>query len=128
MPTPTPPNPRVLNKRRHGIPDGAVYIGRPSKWGNPFEIGKHGNRAQVISRYERWLRDNTALMAALPELRGKNLVCWCSPAPCHGDILLALANGLPLPRQSDFLTTLENKPPTGRTLPDRESLEPDDVR
>ena len=128
MATRTTPNPRVLNKRRHGTPDSAVYVGRPSKRGNPFEIGKHGNRAQVISRYERWLRGNSALMAALSELRGKDLVCWCSPAPCHGDVLLALANGLPLPAQSDFLATLENKSPSARTSSESKSTEPDDVQ
>lgn len=69
-----------------------VYIGRPSKWGNPFVIGKHGTREQVIARYERWLCQEDALMAALPELRGKVLGCWCAPAACHGDVLVRLAN------------------------------------
>jgi hypothetical protein len=69
-----------------------VYIGRPSKWGNPFVVGKHGTREQVIERYERWLLGNDALMAALPELRGKVLGCWCAPRACHGDVLVGLAN------------------------------------
>jgi len=69
-----------------------VYIGRPSKWGNPFVVGKHGTREQVIERYERWLLGNDALMAALPELRGKVLGCWCAPRACHGDMLVRLAN------------------------------------
>lgn len=69
-----------------------VYIGRPSKWGNPFVVGKHGTREQVIERYERWLLGNDALMAALPELRGKVLGCWCAPRACHGDVLVRLAN------------------------------------
>ncbi len=69
-----------------------VYIGRPSKWGNPFVIGKDGTREQVIQKYEQWLRTQPALLAALPELKGKVLGCWCSPKPCHGDVLLRLAN------------------------------------
>jgi hypothetical protein len=69
-----------------------VYIGRPSKWGNPFVVGKHGSREQVIERYERWLLSNDALMATLPELRGKVLGCWCAPRSCHGDVLARLAN------------------------------------
>jgi hypothetical protein len=69
-----------------------VYIGRPSKWGNPFVVRKHGTREQVIERYERWLLGNDALMAALPELRGKVLGCWCAPRACHGEVLVRLAN------------------------------------
>jgi hypothetical protein len=69
-----------------------VYIGRPSKWGNPFVVGKHGSREQVIERYERWVLADATLMAALPELRGKVLGCWCAPRACHGDVLVRLAN------------------------------------
>jgi hypothetical protein len=69
-----------------------VYIGRPSEWGNPFAIGRDGDRAEVIERYERWLLENTTLMAALPQLRGKVLGCWCAPQACHGDVLVWLAN------------------------------------
>lgn len=83
--------PRVLNKKRHEIPAGAVYIGRPSKWGNPFVIGKHGNRANVIAKYEQYLCDSP-LIAQVSELKGKDLVCWCSPEGCHGDVLLKYAN------------------------------------
>ena len=75
-----------------------VYVGRnpkwmpPSKWGNPFEVGKHGARGECIALYERWLLENEALMAALPELRGLVLGCWCAPRACHGDVLVRLAN------------------------------------
>jgi hypothetical protein len=69
-----------------------VYIGRPSKWGNPFVIGKDGTRQEVIAKYEAWLRPQPHLVAALPELQGKVLACWCSPQPCHGDVLARLAN------------------------------------
>jgi len=47
---------RVLNKHHAGVPAGAVYIGRGSKWGNPFRIGPEGDRAAVIAKYERWLQ------------------------------------------------------------------------
>lgn len=70
-----------------------VYIGRPSKWGNPFVIGRDGDRAEVIRRYRDYILNNTTLLGALPELKGKVLGCWCAPQPCHGDVLAILANG-----------------------------------
>jgi hypothetical protein len=82
----------VLNKHRAGVPAGAVYIGRGSKWGNPFVIGRDGDRAAVIAKYERYLRSRHDLLLALDELRGKDLVCFCAPLACHGDLLLRLAN------------------------------------
>lgn len=85
--------PRVYNKRCDEIPQDAVYCGRPSKWGNPFVIGKDGSRQDVINKYRLYLLNNDALMASLGELTGKDLVCWCSPQPCHCDVLLRLANG-----------------------------------
>jgi len=71
-----------------------VYIGRPSKWGNPFEIPQDGNRETVIRKFREWLPKQPELMAALPELKGKTLGCWCAPQACHGEILLELANGV----------------------------------
>ena len=68
-----------------------VYIGRPSKWGNPFVIGRDGTRDDVIARYEAWLLEQPELIAALPELAGKTLGCWCAPKACHGDVLARLA-------------------------------------
>jgi len=71
-----------------------VYIGRPSKWGNPFSIGKDGSREEVIKKYEEWITNGEGkyLLNDLHELKGKILGCWCSPKPCHGDILLKLIN------------------------------------
>jgi hypothetical protein len=83
----------VLNKRVCGTPAEAVYVGRGSKWGNPFRIGVDGNRAAVIAAYARWLRDQHSLLRALGELRGRDLVCYCAPRACHADLLLRLANG-----------------------------------
>ena len=68
-----------------------VYIGRPSKWGNPFKLYPGDDRAEVLARYEAWLRQQPHLMASLHELRGKVLGCWCAPKLCHGDVLAKLA-------------------------------------
>jgi hypothetical protein len=98
--------PNVLNYKFDGLPGGAEYIGRAmpryglqaSKWANPFMIDRDGARDEVVVLYERWLRDERPdLMAALPELRGRDLVCWCAPKPCHGDVLLRLANATAAP-------------------------------
>lgn len=76
-----------------------VYVGRGSKWGNPFshQTGtrarwKVATRDDAVAAYEQWLRDQPHLLDALDELRGKTLGCWCAPRRCHGDVLAALAN------------------------------------
>lgn len=69
-----------------------IYIGRPSKWGNPFTIGQDGTREEVIDKYSVWIKDQTDLMDSINELQGKILGCWCAPEKCHGDILSDLAN------------------------------------
>ena len=69
-----------------------VYIGRPSKWGNPFIIGKDGNREEVINKYRHWIFDQKKLMTSLHSLRGKDLVCYCKPQACHGDVLVKLVD------------------------------------
>jgi transcriptional regulator with XRE-family HTH domain len=77
-----------------------VYIGRanPRKglkqsiWRNPFKEGRDGTREEVIERFERHLlKERPDLLERLPELKGKVLACWCAPEPCHGDVLLRLA-------------------------------------
>jgi len=67
-----------------------IYIGRPSKWGNPFKIGKDGNREEVIELYRNYIIATPHLLLSLPELRGKILGCWCAPKACHGDVLIEL--------------------------------------
>jgi len=72
-----------------------VYIGRPSKWGNPFPLAKGASaldRAAAVDAYEKWLCAQPQLMASLHELRGKVLGCWCAPKACHGDVLARLAD------------------------------------
>ncbi len=71
-----------------------VYIGRPSKWGNPFSIGKDGTREEVINKYRNYISNSPELLNALPELRDKILGCWCKPLPCHGDVLKELVEAL----------------------------------
>ncbi|MCA9428195.1 MAG: DUF4326 domain-containing protein [Candidatus Omnitrophica bacterium] len=71
-----------------------VYVGRPSKWGNPFKIGLDGTREEVIHKYRTWLLEERPdlVAAAKEELKDKILGCWCAPKPCHGDVLSEIAN------------------------------------
>ena len=85
--------PKVLNKYLDGFPWGSVYIGRPSLLGNPFSIGKDGTREDVIEKYRKWIDTQPELIVKIKrELFGKDLVCFCKPLSCHGDILLKIAN------------------------------------
>ena len=85
--------PKVYNKHHKNAPADAVYIGRPGKWGNPFVIGRGLSREFVVEKYREWLSARPGLVeAARRELSGKDLVCYCSPRSCHGDILLEVAN------------------------------------
>lgn len=103
----TTPITRVVHVNSAGGYD--VYIGRAvrrkrlpqSKWANPFPLAMgNGDRQPVIEAYRRWLQEQPELLAALPELRGKVLGCWCAPKPCHGTVLAELANALPDPEES----------------------------
>lgn len=76
-----------------------VYIGRPSKWGNPFPIGPTQDRDRVVALYEAWIQSQPHLLASLDELRGKTLGCWCAPKACHGDVLARLAARPAYPRE-----------------------------
>ena len=80
--------PKVVNSRIEAYD---VYIGRPGKWGNPYKIGKDGSREEVIVKYEDYLV-HSSLLLDIDELTNKVLGCWCKPLPCHGDVLLKLAN------------------------------------
>ena len=78
-----------------------IYIGRPSKWGNPFSH-KNGTlarfkvdtREQAILAYREYLR-TSPLLYDLMELDNKVLGCWCKPLSCHGDILVEAINTMP---------------------------------
>jgi len=77
-----------------------VYIGRPSKWGNPFSHKedtiaqfKVSNREEAISKYREWIKTQPKLIQEVKtELSGKVLGCWCKPKKCHGDVLAEIAN------------------------------------
>ena len=92
--------PKVLNKRTDRIPTDAVYVGRPSKWGNPFRVGSTCNGRVVtqqlaVDAHRDWLLYSDVgrkLLKDIAELRGKDLVCWCAPLSCHANTLLELAN------------------------------------
>jgi hypothetical protein len=91
--------PRVLNAHHGPAPESAVYVGRGSKWGN--ETASHlphaSSQVLVASRAEAirlWWESFRAspLFEQLGELRGKDVVCFCAPQACHGDVLVRLAN------------------------------------
>lgn len=86
----------VVNKRTHRPQEDDVYIGRPSRWGNPFVIGRGADREFVIEKFRQWLwneiKSGHISLEELAELQHKTLVCWCSPAPCHGDVLARAAD------------------------------------
>jgi hypothetical protein len=105
---------RIQRKRTKGwrMPEGAVYVGRSTQWGNPFEsavLGQEGAvdafkvhlvsyfgwEARSVARaFYPWPVESTALRDWIAPLRGKDLACWCPlDQPCHADVLLELANG-----------------------------------
>lgn len=88
----------VVNRRRIARQPNDVYIGRPGPWGNPYAIGRDGDRAEVIAKFRAWITSSDrvaiALRANLSLLKGRRLVCWCSPAPCHGDVLAEMADAV----------------------------------
>lgn len=111
---------RIQRKRSKGwkMPEGAVYVGRPGKWGNPFRVAPLGNVFRVWSDihnqfvglekfggevYDRDLAAKEAVRLYreysvgstldFTQLRGYDLACWCREGePCHADVLLELAN------------------------------------
>lgn len=89
---------RIQRQRTKGwrMPAGAVYVGRPTKWGNRFGIDNTpGSRAGAVYLFRLWVAEHPEYAAAAcAELAGKTLACWCPPGlPCHADVLLEIANG-----------------------------------
>jgi len=90
-----PNNITVVNKHHGASYD--VYIGRGSKWGNPFSHipSKHveciaSTREEAIEMYRMWIQTQPHLMNSLHELDGKVLGCFCEPLACHGHVLAEL--------------------------------------
>jgi len=87
---------RLQLSRRRGwrLPPNAVVVSRPSKFGNPFTIEQHGAAVAVELFAVHLALDRDLQRAARVELEGRDLACWCPIGePCHGDVLLAFANG-----------------------------------
>jgi hypothetical protein len=73
-----------------------VRIDRQTAWGNPFAIGRDGDRNEVIAKYIKWVitandQPSRWIRSNVYKLYGKTLGCWCAPQECHGDFLLDLA-------------------------------------
>ena len=103
------------------MPEGAVYVGRPTIFGNPFRISADYD---AIAMFKRWLEGargtgggglrRVTLLARLSELRGKDLACWCKEgAPCHADILLEVAN-VPANKHAPECLSISNRPNDGQ--------------
>jgi hypothetical protein len=74
-------------------PPNAVSVVRGTRWGSRFSIGPDEPRDVAVAKYRAWLLQQPELLAALPELRGRDLMCWCPHGKtCHADVLLELAN------------------------------------
>ena len=102
---------RLSRARGWRLPEGAVNVARPGKWGNPFVVGKDGTRLQCVAMFLQLARGFIDVGGRVPvdeqltlyrrirrsigELEGKDVACWCAldGEPCHGDVLLHLANG-----------------------------------
>lgn len=91
------------------MPPNAIYVGRPTRWGNPFPIGRHATvtgpdgtahgvfvtRHLAVEMYRAWLTHGpvSRIDEVRRELAGRDLACWCpGHVPCHGDVLIDLAN------------------------------------
>jgi hypothetical protein len=97
---------RIQRQRTKGwrVPEGAVYVGRPSRWGNPFVVGSgaifDGVEVEVTPTIAvgafRWLTswwEPSTMRRAVETLGGRDLVCWCPIGdPCHADVLLEIVN------------------------------------
>lgn len=95
---------RVVNKHKHKPTPDDIYIGRGSALGNIFKIGEHGSREEVIAQYREYLRRRIAcrhpdILRAFKEImdrersgKNTNLVCFCAPQACHGDLIAGLVD------------------------------------
>lgn len=96
-----PPLKITIGRARRGIGSllpGQIYVGRPSPLGNPYLLGRDGNREEVIAQYRRWLWAQLQSPGSPQELELRRLLaqaqsgelellCWCAPLPCHADVV-----------------------------------------
>lgn len=88
---------RIQRRRTKGwkMPPNTVYVGRPTKWGNPVRTFSNKERAKAVEGFREYLKLRQA-RGAYPDIgaiRGKDLACWCPlNQPCHADVLLEIAN------------------------------------
>lgn len=98
--------PKVFNKRHNNYPPNSVYVGRPSKWGNPHPMDQVCKRCSTplkqvihdrkgaVEAFKADLNNSEGIRERIKrDLAGVNLVCWCAPQACHADVLLEIANG-----------------------------------
>lgn len=84
--------PKVYNVQHNNSPKTAVYVGRPTAFGNPYPV-RNDDRKRAVALYRAYLMGNRALLTKVKkELKGKDLLCFCAPLPCHADVLLEVAN------------------------------------
>lgn len=102
---------RIQRRRTKGwkMPPNTVFVGRPTRWGNPYKVGRDGTAAECVEKYKKlflpythhpptnglddFFISQSTIEAAQSELRGKNLACWCPlDQRCHADVLLHIAN------------------------------------
>ena len=76
--------------------DKNVYVGRPSRWGNPHKFNQNNSRQEVVDLFREYALENKTIVESIGELRGKNLGCWCAPSLCHAEVLHQLAGNQPL--------------------------------
>lgn len=98
---------RIQRKRTKGwrMPANAIYVGRPTKWGNPLQLGCRlgwdnrifigTTRADCVAFYRRWIQWQFTPDEIQAELGGKDLACWCPlDQPCHADVLIELCGAV----------------------------------
>jgi len=88
---------RLQRMRTKGwkMPKDAIYVGRPTRWGNPYKVGEDLPLKMAVALYAQRLQRMSPQerRKLLEPLRGKHLVCWCRPeSMCHADVLLKWAN------------------------------------
>lgn len=86
------------------MPSNAVYVGRPTTYGNRFTAETEGSIAAAVAMFEHDVNKFQCFHPSdyarwIAPLRGKDLACWCplvdkdgKAVPCHADVLLELAN------------------------------------